>query len=130
MEMNFPHLDIRSDAQYARRDYRAYLAKAISHQGNSPTARAMLSAMREPILDDNVSDDTIESRIHYFAAALFPITAETAPYGAFLPCDNTEFSNSAIYDQAVYQDGLGDGKLDAIFSAVSELQKTKLGQEN
>ncbi len=130
MEMNFPHLDIRSDAQYARRDYRAYLAKAISHQGNSLTAQAMLSAMREPMVEDNVSDDTIDSRIHYFAAALFPTTAETAPYGAFLPIDNSEFSNSAIYDQAVYQDGLEDGKLDGIFSTNSELQIPKSGQEN
>ncbi len=130
MEMNFPHLETGTGAYNMHRDYRAYLASANSRQGGSATARAMLNAAQNPVAEDHNAADNIETRIQYFAAALFPHAAVTKPYGAFLPKNKTEFGNPANYDQAVYQDNLVNGKLDSVSSVKSELQITKSGQEN
>ncbi len=138
MEMNFPHVNTRSGAPFARYDHcahqRGFLAEAISRQSGSVTVRAMLCAAKtgpeESIFEDANVNDTIDARIRYFAAVLFRVAAGPAPYGAFLPFGNIEFSNSAIYDQSVYQDSLVNRKLDGVINTVSEVQITKPGQEN
>lgn len=130
MEMNFPHSKLRSGVYITSPEYGAYLAKATVRQGNSPTAQAMLNAALMHEAQSNEFDHTLSSRMRYFAAAYFPNSAEAAPYGAFVPSNNREFSNSANYDQAVYQDGLDDGKLDAVFDVDCNLTITQSGQEN
>lgn len=135
MEMNFPHYvaDIRK--RFARTECSAYICNATARQNSGATAVAMTHAANEGKTYGSakyvsVQNDTLEARMHYFAGTAFPAGAGFAPYGAFMPGHNTEFSNPAIYDQAVYQDGLVISKLQGIFNAESELQITKSGQEN
>lgn len=130
MEMNFPHhaADIRR--RFARTECSAYICNATARQNSGATALAMTRAANEGKTYGSVQNDTLEARMHYFAGTAFPTGVMAAPYGAFMPSHNTEFSNPAIYDQAVYQDGLVISKLQGIFDAKSELQITKSGQEN
>jgi hypothetical protein len=130
MEMSFPHLHSNPEARIARQNYRALLASATSRQGNSPTGQAMVAAMHKPVSMKTICEDTVRPRIRYFAAVPFPNSAECAPYGSFSTQDNNAFSKNANYDQAVYQDGLGNRKQNAVLMSLSELQTATPGQEN
>ncbi len=130
MEMSFPHLNDMNGAPSVHRDFRALLSKAISRQGSSPTGRLMLAASRTQVAANANGIDALDRRIEYFAAALHPIDAETAPHGAFFPGKLPEISSASNYDQAVYHAGLGNGKDDAVNIGMSEAQTTLPGQEN
>jgi hypothetical protein len=130
MDMNFPHhaADIRG--RFARTECGAYICNAIARQNSAATAVAMTRAANEGKTYGSMQNDTLEARMRYFAGTASLTDAGPAPYGAFMPGHNTEFSNPVIYDQAVYQDGLVISKQQSIFNAESELQITKSGQEN
>ncbi|MFC4292613.1 hypothetical protein ACFOWX_09340 [Sphingorhabdus arenilitoris] len=130
MEMNFPHLKENNDMPSARQDFRALISKAISRQGTSPTAVMMFAKSRDRSAQPVNNCDDMTQRIRYFAAALHPNNAATGPYGAFFPHDQTENMGPAIYDQAVYQDGLGNGKGGPLETGLSEEQAIFPGQEN
>ncbi len=68
-------------------------------------------------------------RIRYFAAR-HPADAQAAPHGAFFPLNCLDLSHIANYDQAVYQDSLANGKVDAILGKMSDSQAIFPGQEN
>jgi hypothetical protein len=130
MEMNFPHAELHTGAFNKRPGFEAYMAKACLRQGNSHTALAMQCATQTHEAQNHDCGDNLVSRIRYFAGSHSLDTAKTGPYGAFLPKNNIELGTPANYDQAVYQNGLDDGKLQGLFVAELETVKTQSGQEN
>jgi hypothetical protein len=130
MEMNFPHTDSAREGASIMHDLNVLLASAISRQGNSETARAVILAMRQS--DDAVQyrSDMLAARIHYFAGHSQPFINEAAPFGAFLETNEMDNGEKANYDRPVYQDASMIGKDRVVETARSEIQTACVGQEN
>ncbi len=129
MEMTFPLLNGSVDGAQQRSDYRALLSSAISRQACSPTATAVIMAQRN-LQASIVRDDSIESRARYFAGLHSSDQLAAIPHGAFFPGTVTETQSSVNYDQAVYHDGLVNGKLAGLEIAMSDSLANKTGAEN
>ena len=129
--MDFPHLDTISGASPKRQDFRALISQAISQAGTSPTAKIVLAASRTQMDAPVTAADMLDERIRYFAAGLYADGNHTAdalaPHGAFFPKEPAVFRQAANYDQAVYQDGLGNGKPGSIETELSAEQASLPG---
>jgi hypothetical protein len=129
MEMTFPLLKANADGARQRSDFRALLSCAISRQAISPTATAVTLAQRN--LQVTISrDDSIESRARYFAGLHSSDQLAAVPHGAFFPAAVAETLRSVNYDQAVYHDGLVNGKLAGVEITMSDNLAIKTGAEN
>jgi hypothetical protein len=129
MEMNFPHLENGLPRTQAQADCRALLSRAISRQTNSRTAEIVRAASPD-IKTASLWNCTLQQRMQFFANSNQPIIPETTPYGSFFPGTSTNLSTCAIYDQAVYQDGLANGKVDGVKIILSDNLALKPGHEN
>jgi hypothetical protein len=129
MEMTFPSLDGGADGAQQRSDFRALLSCAISRQAISPTATAVTLAQRN-LQVSIIRDDSIESRARYFAGLHSSDQLAAIPHGAFFPAAAAETQCSANYDQAVYHDGLVNGKLAGLEINPSDNLAIKTGAEN
>ncbi len=127
--MNFPHLESRFDVAQTRRDFRAFLSSAISRQGNSVTARAIVFVSRQNHLGSHTQSDMLAERIHYFAGRSGRFVNETAPHGAFWKTTGLENSEKSNYDRLVYQDASRIGKDRIVETSGSEMQTACVGQE-
>jgi hypothetical protein len=130
MEMNFPHQHYGSGASSARQDFSTLLSKAISRQGNSPTALAMVLAWAG---DDNIAltnEDSLGDRIAYFSGRLNHRLPDEAPHGAFYPTTGEQKRQKPMCDQPVYQDASMYSKDHVLSHHLSEAQTALVGQKN
>ncbi len=128
MEMTFPLSNQQADGALQSSDFRALLSYAISRQANSPTTNTVMLAQRK-LQGAIMRDNSIESRARYFAGLHSSDQLATMPHGAFFPGTVTEAKGSVNYDQAVYQDGLVNGKPVGLSVNSSDNLALKLGQE-
>jgi hypothetical protein len=128
MEMTFPPLNEYMHGAPRRSDFRALLSTAISRQANSVTSIAVIAAQRN-VIGNVVRDDSVESRLHYFAGNTATVGANAAPHGSFYSGKASEFGGQTNYDQAVYQDGLINRKPVAVIPDLSDELASHPGQE-
>lgn len=127
--MSFPHLRSERAAAVRHTDSRAVIANIISRQSSGATARLMLVAAQNRRGLAKSSTDLMEQRIRYFAARR-SIGPQGAPHGAFFISEGMDLGSTVNGNQAVYQDGLANGKVDAANRKMFEFQAIVPGQEN
>jgi hypothetical protein len=128
MEMTFPSSHDNINGAPRRSDFRALLSTAISRQANSVTSIAVIAAQRN-VIGSAIRDDSVESRLHYFAGNTGTTGAKAAPHGSFYPSKASEFGDAPNYDQAVYQDGSINRKPVAVKPDLSDHLTANPGQE-
>jgi hypothetical protein len=130
MEMNFPHHDLPRATLERADDFRALLAHAISRQGNSETARAMLRSVRD---ENDACEDQggfLEQRIAYFGVNTALRQQRVSPRGAFYVVNSSKNDVESNCKQAVYQDASVKIKSDSILPKSSDYPSVHAGQEN